>query len=68
MLCPRNSDVQLSSCCSSLSAKRNQQDVAIFLDCFFYKQLITFKLVGYQMIITNEAAYLSSYIQRALVE
>ena len=35
-------------------AKRNQQDLTIFLDCF-YKTIIPFALVGYEMIIANSA-------------
>ena len=35
---------------------------------FLIKQIILLGLAGYQMIITNEARYLSFDIQRALVE
>ena len=47
-------------------AKRNQQDLARFLDCFNKKCFIT--LVGYEMIKANEARIQPYRIQRTLME
>ena len=47
--------------------KQNQQDLAIFHDCFLITEtIIPLTLVGYEMIIANEAH--GAHIQQALVE
>ena len=44
--------------CLLVLAKRNQHDLATFLDCF-YKTIIPLTLVGYEMIIANSALHAS---------
>ena len=42
------------NCLLPVLAKRNQHDLATFLD-YFYKTIIPLALVGYEMIIANSA-------------
>ena len=56
--------IKLSSGCSSKAKSAKSSNIS----WLFVKTIILLALVGYEMIIARRVGYLSSHIQRALVE
>ena len=57
--------IKLSSGCSCKAKSARSSNISYL---FLVKQFIPLALVGYEMVIAQRGAYLSSHIQRTLVE